>query len=763
MPFLLFLEVACKRLLLLFARSYIKYTLRVKEANMEKINLILLICVLAIAVITIGYVFLIYHKIRRIKVLNPQVAENANYIRSGAITFLKREFKIIVPFVLIMAAVFVALGFIPAFKDAEGVGWQSAICFIVGAAFSALAGLVGMLSATNANSRTADSANNSGLGAALRVAFSGGAVLGLCVVGFGLVGLAGLFFAAFAIINATNGGNTFEALVEASSIITGYGLGCSVVALFGRVGGGIYTKCADVGADIVGKIESDLEEDDARNPATIADNVGDNVGDIAGMSSDLCESYVGSIVSAMTLATVLLQSLARKSAAGIDAIDYRLIIFPLVLAGLGILASIISVIIIRSREWKDPQKTLDIATYIAVGIVVVGAVFLSIFYLRKGDGFIEVEGHAAPWAIGAIAAGLACGIAVGKIAEIYTSADYKTVKQIAKESETGHATNIIAGFASGMKSTAATVIALAAGIIIAYFCFGIYGIGLAAVGMLSTAGITISVDGYGPISDNAGGLAQMSGLPHEVREITDHLDAVGNTTAAVGKGFCTGSATFTAIALVLSYGQVSGLIEDITENTSRTMMSVDITPFIIGILVGAMVPFLFSALVINSVGKAANKMVLEIRNQFREHPDILKGTEKPDYNRCIDIATKASLKEMILPGVIAVGTPIVVGIVLGKEGLGALLIGALASSIMLAIFMANAGGAWDNAKKYIESMGMKGTEAHHASVTGDTVGDPLKDTAGPTMDILIKMMSVIALIMAPMLSSGFSVWSLIVK
>lgn len=728
---------------------------------MEKINLILLICVLAIAAITIGYVFLIYHKIRRIKVLNPKVAENAEYIRSGAITFLKREFKIIVPFVLIMAAVFVALGFIPAFEQAEGVGWQSAICFIVGATFSALAGLVGMLSATNANSRTADSANNSGLGAALRVAFSGGAVLGLCVVGFGLVGLTGLFFAAFAILNATNGGDAFAALVEASSIITGYGLGCSVVALFGRVGGGIYTKCADVGADIVGKIEADLAEDDARNPATIADNVGDNVGDIAGMSSDLCESYVGSIVSAMTLATVLLQSLARK--VEVDAIDYRLIIFPLVLAGLGILASIISVIIIRSREWKDPQKTLDIATYIAVGIVVVGAVFLSIFYLKKGDGYIEVEGHAAPWAIGAVAAGLACGIAVGKIAEIYTSADYKTVKQIAKESETGHATNIISGFASGMKSTAATVIALAAGIIVAYFCFGIYGIGLAAVGMLSTAGITISVDGYGPISDNAGGLAQMSGLPENVRQITDHLDSVGNTTAAVGKGFCTGSATFTAIALVLSYGQVSGLIEDITENTSRTMMSVDITPFIIGILVGAMVPFLFSALVINSVGKAANKMVLEIREQFKEHPAILDGKEKPDYNRCIDIATKASLKEMILPGVIAVGTPILVGVLLGKEGLGALLIGALASSIMLAIFMANAGGAWDNAKKYIESMGLKGTEAHHASVTGDTVGDPLKDTAGPTMDILIKMMSVIALIMAPMLSSGFSVWSLIVK
>ena len=724
---------------------------------MEKVNLILLTCVLFIAAITIGYVFLIYHKIRKLKVVNKDVENNAAYIRSGAITFLKREFKIIVPFISIVAVVFVGLGFIPAFKQAEGVGWESAICFVVGATFSALAGLVGMLSATNANSRTADAANEHGLPRALHVAFSGGAVLGLCVVGFGLIGLTGLFFAAYGILNAINGGNSIEAVLEASHIITGYGLGCSMVALFGRVGGGIYTKCADVGADIVGKIEANIDEDDARNPATIADNVGDNVGDIAGMSSDLCESYVGSIVSAMTLATVFLQqSLAN--------IEVRLVIFPLALAGLGIVASIISVLIIRLREWKDPQKTLDIATYIAVGIVVVASVFLSVFYLKNSDGsFLNVEGHAAPWAIGAVAAGLACGIAVGKIAEIYTSADYKTVKNIAKESETGHATNIISGFASGMKSTCATMIALALGVIVAYFCFGIYGIGLAAVGMLSTAGITISVDGYGPISDNAGGLAQMSGLRKEVREITDHLDAVGNTTAAVGKGFCTGSATFTALALVLSYGQVSGLIEDITASTSSTMMLVDVTPFIIGILIGAMVPFLFSSLVINSVGKAANKMVLEIRKQFQENPGILEGKEKPDYNRCIDIATRASLKEMIVPGLVAVLTPIVVGILLGREGLGALLIGALATSVMLAIFMANAGGAWDNAKKYIEQIGKKGTEAHHAAVTGDTVGDPLKDTAGPTMDILIKLMSVIALIMAPMISSGWSVWSLIVK
>lgn len=723
---------------------------------MDKINVILLAAVLVIAAITIGYVYLIYHKIKRIKVQNKDLENNAAYIRSGAITFLKREFKIIIPFVIILALVFVGLGFIPGFEKAEGVGWQSAICFVVGATFSACAGLVGMLSATNANSRTADGADRKGLGRALHVAFSGGAVLGLCVVGFGLLGLTGLFFGAYGIFYATNGNNEYSAILEASHIITGYGLGCSMVALFGRVGGGIYTKCADVGADIVGKIEADLDEDDARNPATIADNVGDNVGDIAGMSSDLCESYVGSIISAMTLGTVLFQNANFN-------IDAKLVIFPLTLAGIGIVASIISVVIIRSREWKDPQKTLDIATYIAVGIVVLASVFLSIFYLKDGKGFMSVEGHAAPWAIGAVAAGLLCGIAVGKIAEIYTSSDYKTVKQIAKESKTGHATNIISGLASGMKSTAATVIALALGIIIAYFCFGIYGIGLAAVGMLSTAGITISVDGYGPISDNAGGLAQMSGLRPEVREITDHLDAVGNTTAAVGKGFCTGSATFTALALVLSYGQVSGLIEDITASNTSTMMSVDVTPFIIGILIGAMVPFLFSALVINSVGKAANKMVLEIRRQFQENPNILKGNDKPDYNKCIDIATRASLKEMILPGVIAVVTPILIGVVLGKEGLGALLIGALASSVMLAIFMANSGGAWDNAKKYIESLGLKGTEEHHASVTGDTVGDPLKDTAGPTMDILIKLMSVIALIMAPMLQGGFSLWNLIVN
>lgn len=709
---------------------------------------IVLTCAIAIALLTIGYVFMIYHRVKRIKVSNPKIAENASFIRSGAITFLKREFKVIIPFILIFALVFVILGFIPGVKDAEGVGWQSAICFLVGATFSALAGLVGMLSATHANSRTADAANTSGLSRALNLAFSGGAVLGLCVVGFGLVGLSSLVFASYGIFRAI-GNNEMQALIMSTKIITGYGLGCSMVALFGRVGGGIYTKCADVGADIVGKIEADLAEDDARNPATIADNVGDNVGDIAGMSSDLCESYVGAIVSAITLATEFIGSIN----------DLKWVVFPISIAAIGLVAAIISVFIIRSREWKDPQKTLNIATYIAVGIVVVASIFMSIFFLRDGSSFMEMEGHKAPWAIAAIAMGLICGVVVGKIAEIYTSEEYKSVKHIAKEAETGHATNIIAGFAVGMKSTAATTLVLAAGIAIAYFTFGIYGISLAAVGMLSTAGITISVDAYGPISDNAGGLAQMSGLDAQVREITDHLDAVGNTTAAVGKGFCTGSATFTALALVLSYGKVSGLI------TGLSLMTIDVTPFIIGILVGVMVPFLFSALVISSVGKAANKMVLEIRRQFREQPGILTGKQRPDYNKCIDIATRASLKEMIVPGIIAVFTPIATGLILGTNGLGALLIGGLASSAMLAIFMSNSGGAWDNAKKYVESNGLKGSETDFAAITGDTVGDPLKDTAGPTMDILIKLMSVIALIMAPVLSnpSFECVWTLLTE
>ena len=702
---------------------------------MEKI-VISLVLVLVAALITILYAFLIFYKIGKIKIRNKKVEDVASYIRSGAMTFLKREYKIIIIFVVIVAATLALLGLIPALNGAEGVGWQSSLCFILGAVFSALTGLIGMLIATKSNSRTADAVEEGGISGALKVAFSGGAVLGLSVVGFGLFGLAALSF----IFSAGVGDNLADGLEKAAKIVTGYGLGCSMIALFARVGGGIYTKAADVGADIVGKIEQNIPEDDPRNPATIADNVGDNVGDVAGMGSDLCESYVGSIISCLTLGAVAINGVY----------EITRLLFPLLIAACGLIAAVISVIIIRSRKWKNPQLTLSIATYIATGIVVLATIFLSIFFLKSPTGSAE------PKAIGAVCAGLLCGVLVGKIAEIYTSSDYKCVKEIAKESETGHATNIIAGFGVGLKSTFLTIVVLAAGIIAAYLFLGNYGIGLAAVGMLSTAGITISVDGYGPISDNAGGIAQMSGLDESVRHVTDHLDSVGNTTAAIGKGFCIGSATFTALALLLSYAEAVGITNGVS------LLRTDV---IVGLLIGAMLPFLFSALVIASVGKAGNKMVVEVRRQFAENPEILEGKAVPDYDKCIDISTKASLKEMILPGVIAVVTPILVGFLLGKFALAGLLAGGLVSAIMLAVFMANAGGAWDNAKKYIEegNNGGKGSLAHQASITGDTVGDPLKDTAGPAMDILIKLMSIISLIIAPILANIDSLWDLITR
>lgn len=703
---------------------------------MEKI-VVSLVLVLVAALITILYAFLIFYKIGKIKIRNKKVEDVASYIRSGAMTFLKREYKIIIIFVVIVATTLALLGLIPALNGAEGVGWQSSLCFILGAVFSALTGLIGMLVATKSNSRTADAVEEGGISGALKVAFSGGAVLGLSVVGFGLFGLAALSF----IFAAGTGETLADGLEKTAKIVTGYGLGCSMIALFARVGGGIYTKAADVGADIVGKIEQNIPEDDPRNPATIADNVGDNVGDVAGMGSDLCESYVGSIISCLTLGAVAINGVY----------EITRLLFPLLIAACGLIAAVISVIIIRSRKWKNPQLTLSIATYIATGIVVLATIFLSVFFLKSPAGGAE------PKAIGAVCAGLLCGVLVGKIAEIYTSSDYRSVKEIAKESETGHATNIIAGFGVGMKSTFLTIIVLVAGIVAAYLFLGNYGIALAAVGMLSTAGITISVDGYGPISDNAGGIAQMSGLDESVRHVTDHLDSVGNTTAAIGKGFCIGSATFTALALLLSYAEAVGIT-----GTGVSLLRTDV---IVGLLIGAMLPFLFSALVIASVGKAGNKMVVEVRRQFEENPAILEGKAIPDYDKCIDISTKASLKEMILPGVIAVVTPILVGFLLGKFALAGLLAGGLVSAIMLAVFMANAGGAWDNAKKYIEegNNGGKGSLAHQASITGDTVGDPLKDTAGPAMDILIKLMSIISLIIAPILANIDSLWDLITR
>ena len=688
---------------------------------MSKDAIIILSIVICATLVTLAFVYILFRKVSKIKIDNQKMEDISGYIHSGAIAFMKREFKIIIPFVLILAGI---LALLEVFGlEAEGVGWKSSICLVVGATFSGAAGWIGMLTATKANVRTAQEAERSGMSSALKTAFSGGAILGLSVAGLGLLGLTALFF----IFSAVG----FE-LLDVAKIVTGYGLGCSMIALFARVGGGIYTKAADVGADLVGKVEAGIPEDDPRNPATIADNVGDNVGDIAGMGSDLTESYVGSIISVLTLA-----------ATSIGIIDVKNFMFPLIVAGIGVIASVLSVIFIRMRDWNNPHKALNIATYFATGVVVVGSLFVSIFYMESIKLFF------------AVLAGLAAGILVGFIAEIYTSSDYKAVKEIAHESQTGHATNIISGFGVGMKSTALTILVLVAAIAVAYFVCGSYGIGLAAVGMLCTAGITVSVDGYGPISDNAGGIAQMAGLDPKVRQITDKLDSVGNTTAAIGKGFCIGSATLTSLALIVGYFEACGV------------KFIDITnpQFLVGILVGAMLPYFFSALTIASVGRAANKMIEEVRSQFDGNPEILKGNALPDYAKCIDISTKASLVEMILPGVIAVFSPIAAGFIIGPVGLGGLLMGGLASAIMLAVFMANAGGAWDNAKKYIEEghFGGKGSESHHAAVTGDTVGDPLKDTAGPAMDILIKLMSMIALIIAPVIANIDSLWDIITK
>lgn len=706
-------------------------------------ELTILLIVIGAAVVTLLYVYVLFHKVSKIKVQNKRIDEVHQYIHKGALTFLISEYKVIIPFVIIVGGLLAGLGFIPALKGAEAVGWQAAICFVVGSLFSACAGWIGMLIATKANARTAEAAQHEGMSGALKVAFSGGSVLGLSVAGFGLLGLVGIFLVGY-----FAGGKTLSVPVN---ILAGYSLGCSMIALFSRVGGGIYTKAADVGADIVGKIEAGIPEDDPRNPATIADNVGDNVGDIAGMGSDLTESYVGAIISCLTMALLTFNY-------GLG--DFKTVIFPVLIAGVGTLASVLSVIFIRSRKWQNPHKALNIATYVATAVVVIASALLSIFFLHT-------------WLLMfCVIAGLAAGIVVGFIAEVYTSSDYKEVKQIAKESQTGHATNIIAGFGSGMKSTALTILALGIVIAVSYF-FGAaaipeirangtliqmsgggYGIALAAVGMLCTVGITVSVDGYGPISDNAGGIAQMADLPHEVREITDKLDSVGNTTAAIGKGFCIGSATLTSLAFIISFMHAADVSISLSE-----------TPVLIGLLIGSMLPYFFSALTIAAVGRAANKMVEEIRVQFANNPGILEGTVVPDYNRCIEISTKASLKEMILPGLVAVLSPILGGFILGAAGLGGILIGGLASAIMLAVFMANSGGAWDNAKKYIEegNYGGKGSETHKAAITGDTVGDPLKDTAGPSMDILIKLMSVISLILVPVLINITPLWDLILS
>lgn len=664
-------------------------------------------------IVALIYAIILAVRINKMDSGTKRMKEIAQSINEGAKAFLFSEYKILVIFV---ATVFIVISVCGIITKSDVLNYRTALAFLIGAILSTLAGYCGMSVATKANVRTANAAKEKGMNSALSAAFSGGAVMGMCVSGLGLLGVCLIY-----------------AITGDDNILFGFSLGASSIALFARVGGGIYTKAADVGADLVGKVEAGIPEDDPRNPATIADNVGDNVGDVAGMGADLFESYAGSLISAISLGVLAFSGSS----------SWKYAVFPCLLSAIGLISSIIGTLFVRGKDGKNPQKALNTGTYVASALVVISSFLLSYFMLGTFRFAI------------AIIAGLLVGLLIGTITEMYTSDKFPFVKKIAKQSETGSATTIISGIAVGMQSTLIPIILIGVGIFVAYFVTngtgaegtsGIYGIALAAVGMLSTTGITVAVDAYGPIADNAGGIAEMSDLPEEVREITDSLDSVGNTTAAIGKGFAIGSAALTALALFFTFAQKVNL------------STIDIMNYkvVIGLLVGGMLPFLFSSLTMDSVSKAAQSMIEEVRRQFKTIPGILEGKGKPDYKNCVAISTHAALKQMILPGVLAIVSPIIIGVLLGAEALGGMLGGSLTTGVLLAIFMSNSGGAWDNAKKYIEGghHGGKGSPSHKAAVVGDTVGDPFKDTSGPSINILIKLMTIVSLVFAPLFGSG---------
>jgi K(+)-stimulated pyrophosphate-energized sodium pump len=680
----------------------------------------------AAGALALGYAYMKASWVKKQSAGDELMQTIAGRIQEGAMAFIAAEYKVLAYFVVVVAAI-LAVGY-----SGGGAGQSPliAVSFVAGAFASGLAGFIGMRVATYANVRTTQAAKT-GIAPALNVAFSGGAVMGMTVVGLALVGLGGLWLLYTEVLFVGDMPTTL-------SVITGFSMGASSIALFARVGGGIYTKAADVGADLVGKVEAGLPEDDPRNPAVIADNVGDNVGDVAGMGADLFESYVGAIIGAMVLGYGFAASKGG---------DMGPLILPLMIAAAGILCSMVGTFFVKVKEGGNPQHALDAGAFGAAGVMAVATFFLANeFWPASGTGDVTATDVGIATVIG-----LACGVGVGMITSYYCSMGKKPVNTIAEQSKTGTATNLIAGLGIGMESTAVPVLLIAIGVVAADHFAGLYGVAIAALGMLSTTGIQLAVDAYGPIADNAGGIAEMSHQPKEVRERTDELDAVGNTTAAIGKGFAIASAAMTALALFAAFRQQAGITEiNLTE------------PIVMGgLFVGAMLPFLFSSMAMKAVGEAAMEMITEVRRQFREIEGLLEGTAAPDTARCVEISTNAALKKMVMPGVLAIGTPVFVGFVFGAEALGGVLAGVTVSGVCMAIFMSNAGGAWDNAKKSFEGGGFKmsdgtilekGSEAHDAAIVGDTVGDPFKDTAGPSLNILVKLMSVIALVIAPLLA-----------